>query len=89
VDGEKRVAVVVLVEEQGLKLGFLEALRQGGKGLFQFFSDVFSLVREVGQDLDLFLFLFQPGKGFDLVLELFPLLLKRLRLLLILPDGRG
>jgi hypothetical protein len=87
-DSEQRIAAVVFLEEQALQLGFIEAPGEVGQGAGQLSADVFSFCGQLGQDLNLFFLLLQPGEGSDIALEFFSFLLEGLRLLLVLPGLR-
>ena len=87
-DGEQGAAAVVLLEEQTLQLGLFKALGQRGQGTVELCADVLSFCRQLGQDLDFFLLILQPGEGGDIAFEFFSFLLKELRLLLVLPGFR-
>ena len=72
-DGQDGVAGVVGIREQGLQLGFGQALAEGGQALGEFRADGFAFAGQVQKDVDLLLagvkrgqeldFLFQPLFG--------------------------
>jgi hypothetical protein len=87
-DGEQCVPPVVLLEEEALQLRLIEAFGKSGQGTSHFFAHIFPFRGELRQDLDFFLFFFQPGEGRDLAFEFLALLLEGLKLFLVLPGLR-
>jgi hypothetical protein len=89
-DGQNGVARVVLLEEQGPKLGLLQGLLEPGHRGLALRVDVLAFVGELDEDLELFLLGEDLPEEQDVLFEQLLLLLEGLGGLLILPDvGRS
>jgi hypothetical protein len=90
VDGQDRVAGVVLVIEEGPELALLQVLLEASDPGLGVRFDAFALGRELREDFELLLLGQDALEELDVLLEALFLLLEGLRNLLVLPDlGRG
>jgi hypothetical protein len=88
VDGQNGVPRVVLLEKEGPELAVREDLFEADQGGLDLGPDLFALRQELGQDVDLVLFVLDLPEELEVALEPLLFLLEGLRGLLVLPDLR-
>jgi hypothetical protein len=88
-DRHDRVPRVIVLVEERPELGFGEVLFENGQGLDDVPLDVFSLRRELQENLNFFLLLLDSRVKLQVAFQALLVLLKRLGFFLVLPDGGG